>query len=71
MYQISRDGQNPVVVKTIKAILAAICLREPGRYEIDEIRDEPPPSGQNARRWGIGIKWADGTLEVEPDPREA
>ena len=32
----------------------------PGRYHVDEISSEPLPSGHTSRRWGMGIKRADG-----------
>ena len=70
MYRISRDGQKLVVVKTIKAITAAICSRKPGRYDIDEICDESRVSGLIAMPWGVGIKWADGSIELQRDPQE-
>jgi hypothetical protein len=68
MYRISRDGQEPVIVETIKAIMSAIGLRAPGRYVIDEINNEPRTIGDTMRHWGIGIRWADGTVEIEPEP---
>jgi hypothetical protein len=68
MYRISCDGQEPVIVETIKAIMSAIRSSEPGRYVIDEINHESPPTGHIVRHWGIGIRWADGTVEVEPEP---
>ena len=68
MYRISGGRSQPIVVKTIKAITAAICSSEPGRYNIDEISDESPPSGHIVKPWGVGIKWADGSIEIERDP---
>jgi hypothetical protein len=38
------------------------------RYHIDELPAEPFASGHTARRWGVGIKHADGTVAIEPDP---
>ena len=65
MYIISRLGQEPIVVDTFKAILPAIVAIKPGRYVIDEIRDASPPTRNMGRQWGIGIKWADGSVEIE------
>jgi hypothetical protein len=68
MYRISRDAQETMVVDTFKAINLAIGSNKPGRYVIEEISDATPPTGDNARPWGIGIKWADGSVEIERDP---
>jgi hypothetical protein len=43
----------------------------PGRYDVDEIRAEPGPSGHTRRRWGVIFKLEDGRIVSEPDPREA
>jgi hypothetical protein len=67
MYRISCDGQELFIVETIKAIMSAIRSSEPGRYVIDEINHESPPTGDIVRPWGIGTRWADGTVEVEPE----
>jgi hypothetical protein len=40
----------------------------PGRYGVDEISDEPGPSGHTSRRWGVILKLEDGTIISEPDP---
>jgi hypothetical protein len=29
---------------------------------------KPFPSGHTSRRWGVGIKRADGSVAIEPDP---
>ena len=42
----------------------------PGCYSLDEIRDEPGPSGHPSRRWGVILKLEDGTILTEPDPWE-
>jgi hypothetical protein len=42
----------------------------PGRYHVDEISTTPLPSGHTARRWGLLLKLADGTIIEEPDPWE-
>jgi hypothetical protein len=43
----------------------------PGRCRIDETDAKPLPSGYTAQRWGVRIKRADGSIVIEPDPREA
>jgi hypothetical protein len=42
----------------------------PGRYVIEEssMARELLPSGYTCQRWGIAIRKADGTVELEPEP---
>jgi hypothetical protein len=40
----------------------------PGRYDVDEIRAKPFPSGQTSRQWGRLIRHRDGRVEDEPHP---
>jgi hypothetical protein len=69
MYLISQRGQEPIVdVDQVEAIEFAIHSNNPGKYHVDEISDDPLPSGHTARRWGIGVKRADGTVDLELDP---
>jgi hypothetical protein len=42
--------------------------RKPGRSHIDEISAAPLPSGHTSRRCSVGIKLADGSVVIEPDP---
>ena len=69
MYRISRNGQEPIVdVDQVEVIKPAIRSSEPGRHHVDEISADPLPSGYTSRRWCIGIKQADGSVLLEPDP---
>ena len=71
IYRISRHGQESIVdVDQVVAIEPVIRSSEPGRYHADEISTDPLPSGHTSRRWGIGIKRLDGSVELEPDPWE-
>jgi hypothetical protein len=45
-----------------------LSAKEPGNYCIDEISRNPVSSGHTSRRWGVGIKQADGSVMLEPDP---
>jgi hypothetical protein len=72
MYRISRHGHEPIVdVDQVEAIEPVIRSSDSGRYHVDEISAEPLPSGHTSRRWGVGIKRADGSVALEPDPWEA
>ena len=69
MYRISRNGHEPIVdVDQVEAIEPVVRRSKPGRYHVDEISADPLPSGHTSRRWGVGIKRADGTVVIEPDP---
>jgi hypothetical protein len=69
MYRISRNGHEPIIdVDQVEAIEPAIRSGEPGRYHVDEISGDPLRSGHTSRRWGVGIKRADGSVVIEPDP---
>ncbi len=67
MFRISCEGRPTVVVGTVKAVQAAICSSEPGRYEIHMVGEKSSPAGQDVRRWGVGVKLADGSFEIELD----
>ena len=68
MLRISRDGHDPIIdVETVEQIEPNIRARGPGGYQVDEISADPLPSGHTSRRWGVGIKKADGTVAIEPD----
>jgi hypothetical protein len=64
----SRSDEN-VDVDTVEAIEPVIRSSKPGRYHVDEISADPLPGGRISRRWGVGIKWAGGSVVIQPDPR--
>jgi hypothetical protein len=68
MFQISRGEQEPIGVKNFKELKLTIHSSKPGRYRIDEISADPLPPGRQPQLWGIGINWADGSVEIERDP---
>ena len=45
-----------------------VSRQPPGRYDVDEIRADPFPSGHTSRQWGRMIRHADGRVEEEPWP---
>ena len=71
MYRIiSQNGPEPVIdVDNLEDIEPALRDSKPGRYYVDEISTDPLPSGHTSRRWGVVIKWRDGAVFLEPDPR--
>jgi hypothetical protein len=63
VFRISEGGQEPVIdVATVEGIGPAIQTAKPGRYHDHEVSGDPLPSGHTSRGWGIGIKWADGSV---------
>jgi len=69
LYRISRSDDDLVVdADSIDAVQGIIGAGTPGRYHVDQISRDQLPSGHTSRRWGVGIKRADGTVVVEPDP---
>jgi hypothetical protein len=71
VYRISKGPDVGDTVASIDAIEAFVRDHGPGRYQVDEISRDTLPSGHTRRRWGVGIKHADGTVVVEPDPWDA
>jgi hypothetical protein len=72
MFRISKGAAGPIInVNTLDEIEPVIRRAEPGRYHIEELPLKPFPSGHTSRRWGVVIKRADGSIGIEPDPREA
>jgi hypothetical protein len=65
--RISRPGQEPITdVDSVEAVEGAVRAGGPGRYDVDEIRAEPFPSGHTSRQWGRLIRHPDGTFQEEP-----
>ena len=52
----------------LKGLVAKLA---PGRYSVDENRDEPGLGGHLTRRWGTLIKLDDGTIIAKLGPWEA
>ena len=57
-------------VDTIGGARQIVQGQAPGRYDVDEIRAEPFPSGHTSRQWGRLIRHADGWVEEEEWPRD-
>jgi hypothetical protein len=68
MFRISKGLDHVVDVDSLEQIEPAIRAGKPGRSHIDQIELDPLPSGHTSRRWGVGIKGADGSVQVQPDP---
>jgi hypothetical protein len=67
MFRISKDADSFVDVETVEQIEPIIRRAEPGRYHINVITDDPLQFGHTSRRWGVGVKRADGSVVIDPD----
>jgi len=71
IYRVSRSGQEPITdVDSVEGIEVDVRAGGPGRYHVDEISADPLSSGHTSRRWGVGIKRQDGSVELEARPWE-
>ena len=68
--QIIRDGDIILSVGTPAEVAAALLGAKPGRYVMEEssMAGELLPSGYSCQRWGVAIRQADGSVELEPEP---
>jgi hypothetical protein len=71
MFRLTRndDAEQPVVNVEIAAQIEPETRGlPPGRWHLDELAAKPSPSGHTARRRGVGLKRADWSVAIEPDP---
>ena len=68
MFRVSHRGEEINVADTIERARVIVGGQPPGRYDVDEIRAEPFPSGHTSRQWGQLIRHPDGSVEDEPHP---
>jgi hypothetical protein len=70
MFRVSHRRDGIADADTIEGAREIVRDQPTGRFDIDEIRDDPFPSGHTSRSRGTAIKQPDGTVAVEPDQRE-
>jgi hypothetical protein len=68
MYRISKGLDHGVDLAQVDEIKPAVNASEPGRYQADQIKRDPLPSGHTSRRCGVAIKKQDGPVVIEADP---
>jgi hypothetical protein len=68
MFRVSHCGEGIDDADTLKGARGIVQGQPPGRYDVDEIRADPFPSGHTSRRWGIAIKPPDGVVILDLDP---
>jgi hypothetical protein len=71
MFRISQRGEGIDDADTLEGAREIVRGQSPGRYDVDEIRAEPFPSGHTSRQWGRLIRRADGGVDHEPWPWES
>jgi hypothetical protein len=68
MFRVSHRGEGIDDADSIEGAQRIVQGQPPGRYDVDEIRAEPFPSGHTSRQWGRVIRHPDGRVEDEPHP---
>jgi hypothetical protein len=68
MFRVSQRGEGIDDADTIEGAREIVRRQPPARYDVDEIRAEPFPSGHTSRQWGRMIRYPDGRVEEEPWP---
>jgi hypothetical protein len=71
VFRISKSRHQVIDVAQVDQIEPAVKPSKARRYHVFELKADPLPSGRGSRCWGVGIKWADGSVEMKSDPREA
>jgi hypothetical protein len=68
LFRGSHRGEGIDDTATIEGARQIVLGQPPGRYDVDEIRSEPMPSGHTSRAWGQLIRHPDGRVEEELHP---
>jgi hypothetical protein len=69
MFRVSHQGEGIDDNDTIDGAWDIVRSQSSdGRYDVDEIRADPFPSGHTSRSWGRLIRSPDGWVELEPWP---
>ena len=70
MFRVSHKGEGIEDAASIEGVREIVRGQTAGRYDVEEIRAEPFPSGHTSRSWGRMIRHQDGRVEDEPWPWE-
>jgi hypothetical protein len=68
MFRVGHRGEGIDGADTIEGARRVVRGQPPGRYDVDEIRADPFPSGHTSRSWGRMVRHAGGRVEDEPWP---
>jgi hypothetical protein len=66
MYRVSHKGKGIDDADTRQGAREIVRSEPPGRYDVDEMRTEPFPSGHASPSWGRMIRRPDGRVQDEP-----
>jgi len=66
MFRISHKGKELAHADTLEHARQIILPQVPGRYDVDELHDDPLCSTQTAKAWGSLIRHPDGRIEDDP-----
>ena len=68
MFRVSHHGEGIDDAETLEGARGIVRGQPAGRYDVDEIRAKPFPSGHTPRAWGRLIRHPDTRVEDEPHP---
>ena len=68
LFRVGQRGEGIDDSGTIDGAREIVRGLPPGRFDVDEIRADPFPSGHAGRSWGRMIRHPDGRVEDEPWP---
>jgi hypothetical protein len=68
MFRVSRDRKGIDDADTLEGARQIVQGQRAGRYEVDEIKADPFPSGHTSRQRSRMIRHPDGRVEDEPWP---
>ena len=66
MYRVSHRGEGLDDADAIEGAHQLVKGQPPGRYDVDDIRADPFPSGHTSRQWGRLIRRPDVRVEDKP-----
>jgi hypothetical protein len=68
MFRVSQRGEGIDDADTLEGAHQVVRGQAPDRYDVDEIRADPFPSGHTSRQRGRMIRHSDGRVDDEPWP---
>jgi len=65
MFRISRKGKELAHADTLEQAREIVRTLPPGRYDVDELPDDPLRSGATPRAWGSLVVHPNGQVEED------
>ena len=63
MFRVSHPCEGIDDAQTLDGARQIVHGQQPGRFDVDEIRADPFPSGHTSRQWGRMFRQPDGRVE--------